>query len=111
MALTLKTGDYVPKKKESSNDEAYKEIAAAYEKLPMGKFVEVLNSEVKSSTLEASIRDFIPVKEGERLRISRVKEIVDGKAKVIAVRLIKTTPAPVKTKPKGDAAQGEAEPA
>lgn len=108
MALTLKTGDYVPKKKESSNDDNYKEIAAAYEKLPMGKYVEVSNDEVKASTLEASIRDFIPPKEGERLRISRVKELVDGKSKITAVRLIKTTPAVVKAKSKGNATEGPA---
>lgn len=99
MGILIKKGTYVPQKRSSANDGNFKEVADAFAQIALGEFIEVSNDDVKSSSLEAGIRNFITLKEGEHVRISRVKELVDGKSKVVALRLIKTTtPQPRKSK-------------
>jgi len=76
--------------KVTKNEDSYKEVAEAFNALPIGKAVKVANSEVSSLSLIGNIKKYITLKEGEDIRISRLYEDASDAKKLSGVRLIKT---------------------
>jgi len=86
LQLVVETVPVVSRQREIKNADLYPEIAEAFDSLEMNQCFTIGKDTISLSTLETKIRDMVKLKEGERLKISK---ITGDDGKINALRLSK----------------------